>query len=525
MRCVMKKLIPALALCLAVTSCGLLPQTSREPTDAPPQEPSDNAATNGPAPEGYSRADEVFSLNYDSDGSMNPLLGTNKYNERLFGLLYESLFNLSPELEAVPVLCESYETADGITYTFRLRSGVRFHDGSALTADDVTYTLNIARTTDKYASRLSDIASVQTGQEGEVEIRLKRANMFLPSLLDIPIIKNGSADDPAPEGTGPYIMGTGVLNVFTSHRDYGPESLRRIYLREVPEADLAEAFSERTVDLLDYDPTGTARLNIHMLHETRYYRTTQLIYLGMNCAGRVLSNPAVRQAVSRLVDRESIAARSFGGDVDATPFVLSQALGGWDSAAPEGYAYSRQEFRRLAASAGLEDSDLDGRLDYEGESFKLRLVVNSESEAKVSAAGIVAGELINMGFDVAVEELDFESYKRALETGNFDLFIGEAKLRADQDLTELFTGSLNYAKTGGERYGELIDAYLAASPEERADAAAELCVYAAEDCAVVPIAYKRGAVLTHVGVVSGASPGQSNLFTGILGWTVDPTRD
>lgn len=525
MRNALKKWIPALALCLAVTSCGLLPQTPPDTTEGPSEEPTSDAVTPTSPPEGYSRADEVFSLNYDPDSSMNPLIGTNRYNEGLFGLLYEPLFALSPELEAMPVLCESFETSDGITYTFKLRSGVLFHDGSPLTADDVTYTLNIARTSDKYASRLSDISLVQTLENREVEIRLNRANRFLPSLLDVPIIKNGSADDPAPQGTGPYVLGSGVLNVFSSHRDYVSGSLRRIYLKEISEADLAEAFSERTVDLLDHDPTGTTRLNIHMLHETRYYRTTQLVYLGMNCAGTVLSNPVARQAISRLVDRESIAARSFDGDADASVFVLPQALGQWDSAAAEGYAYSRQEFRRLAASAGLEDSDLDGRIDYQGESFKLRLIVNSESEAKVSAAGILAGELINMGFDVQVEELDFDAYKRALEAGNFDLYIGEVKLRADLDLTELFTGSLNYAKTGAERYGELINAYLAASPEDRPAAAGELCVYAAEDCALVPIAYKRGAVLTHVGVVSGAAPGQSSTFTGILGWTVDPTRD
>lgn len=520
-----KKLIPALALCLALTSCGALLPAPSVPSDDPSEPVPSDAGPSEPEPEGFSRADKVFSINYDPDGSMNPLLGTNKYNERLFGLLYESLFVLSPELEPVPVLCESYECADGLLYTFRLRTDVRFHDGSLLTADDVTYTLNIARTSDKYASRLSDIASVQTTQAGAVEIRLKRANRLLPSLLDVPIIKNGSADDDAPEGTGPYTMGAGVLKAFTSHRDYTSGSLSRIYLRKVPESELTEAFSERTVDILDYDPTGVSRLNIHMLHETRYYRTTQLVYLGMNSSKGVLSDLVVRQAISRLVDREAIAARSFEGLVDPTAFLLSQSLGGWDPNAAASYAYSRQSFRRLATMAGLEDTDQDGRLNYYGESFELRIIVNSESEAKVSAAEMVANELINMGFTVTVDELDFNAYRQALENGNFDLYIGEVKLRADLDLTALLTGPLSYGRSGADRYAELINKFLAATQEERAAAATELCVYAAEDCAVVPIAYKRGAVLTHVGVVSGAEPGQSNIFTGILGWTIDPAQD
>lgn len=525
MRDATKKLIPALALCMALTSCGTLFPQASSPSDEPTESlPSDVEPSESPS-EVVSHADKVFSVNYDPDGSMNPLLGTNRYNERLFGLLYESLFVLSPELEPVPVLCESYKTDDGLIYTFKLREGVRFHDGSILTADDVTYTLNIARGTDKYAARLSDIASVQTTQSGEVEIRLKRANRFLPALLDVPIIKNGSADDDAPEGTGPYIMGNGVLSAFVSHRDYTSASLRRIYLREIPESDLAEAFSERTVDILDYDPTGASRLNIHMLHETRYYKTTQLVYLGVNASRGVLSNLAVRQAISRLVDRASIAARSFAGLAEPTAFLLDAGVAGWDPALAESYAYSRQSFRRLATGAGLEDTDMDGRLDYAGESFELRLIVNSESEAKVSAAEMIANELINVGFNVKLEELDFNAYRQALTNGSFDLYIGEVKLRADLDLTALLTGSLSFGGSGAERYGELINAYLAAPEEERAAAAAELCIYAAEDCSVIPIAYKRAQVLTHVGVVSGAEPGQSNIFTGILGWTVDPARD
>ncbi len=525
MRDATKKSIWALALCVLLSSCGLVPRSPAQPDDSPAEEPPATAAPPEPeTPEGYSRADSLFSVNYDPSGSLNPLLGTNIYNEQLFGPLYESLFVLSPELEPIPVLCDSFETSDGMDYTLHIRPGVKFHDGSSLTADDVTYTLNIARDTEKYAQRLSDIASAETAGTLEVLVHLKRANMLLPSLLDIPIIKNGSADDPSPQGTGPYVMSGGRLDAFTSHRDYTQSSLRRIYLKEISGADLAEAFSERTVDLLDHDPTGLSKLNIHMLHETRYYSTTQLVYLGINTSAPVLRDVSVRRALSRLVDRDAIVAQSFGGAADVTPFVISRALGGWDEALGEGYAYSRQTFRRLAVIAGLDDTDQDGVLDYQGQAFSLKLIVNSESEAKTGAAQTVAGELDRMGFGVKVEALSYDDYVKALTNGDFDLYIGEVKLRGDLDVSPLFTGSLNYSRTDGDLYAGLIAAYLAAPEDARPAAAAELCVCAAEDCAVVPIAYKRRAVLTHVGVVSGAEPGQSNIFAGILGWTVTPDR-
>lgn len=126
--------------------------------------------------------------------------------QTISSLLYEGMFRLNPQLEPEACLCESYTTdATGAVYTFTLRAGVTFSDGSALTAADVKATLDRARTSERYRQRLSGISSI-SASGNTVTITLHSPNTGLPALLDIPIVKSGTHQNTAPIGTGPYLF-------------------------------------------------------------------------------------------------------------------------------------------------------------------------------------------------------------------------------------------------------------------------------------------------------------------------------
>ncbi len=519
-----------LALVILLAGCGLTPappaantgdgtggQTDGGEENVPP---SQNNAVIRPG-ESSVKADGIFSVTYSPSASMNPLTGTDYYNEQLMGLLYEGLFALDGELCPEPVLCESFTTQDGQNYEFKLRENVYFHDGTLLDTDDVTYTLNIARGSAKYSARLEDIASVGVAGEMTVRIQLKRVNYMFPALLDVPIVKNGQADAGEPAGTGPYVRDGERLTAFTSHRDYSSDSLRVINLKEVGADDLSDAFSDRTVDIVSIDPTGNTKFNVHMVHETRFYDTTDLLYLGFNCTYGDTADNFVRQALMRLVDLDGISSGIYDNAARRSIFVLNPALGFTDETDEAGYGYSRQNFNRLAVNAGLEDVDSDGFLEHNGEKMELTLLVNSETTKKVEAAERIVTEMQNLGINVKLESVSFSSFKQKLAQGNFNMYLGEARLKADFDLGPLFYGDLNYSCRTNGSYRELVTAFLSAPDEEtRAAAALELDLFAAEDAMIVPIAYKRRSVVTHVGVVAGLEPSQSSIYRGALNWTV-----
>lgn len=154
----------------------------------------------------------------------------------------------------------------------------------------------------------------------------------------------------------------------------------------------------------------------------------------------------------------------------------------------------------------------------------LKLVVNGENNAKVSAAQYIAYQLQAAGLEVEVEKLAWDSYLAALAGGNFDLYVGEVLLTADFDLSALIasSGSLNYGGWSSEQTDQLLAAFRAASGEERAAAAQQLYDHLIQTSPITPICFKHGSLLTQWGRLAGLQPRQSNIFYGLDSWELDP---
>lgn len=482
-----------------------------------------------------SSADSVFTMNYDPDSSLNPLTATNPYNQELFSLLYEGLFTVNSKFEAVGVLCSSYETADGVTWSFTLRSDVMFHDGTPFTAEDAEYSINQARVSSNYSSRLSEIASVTALGTDTLKIELKNADRSLPLLLDIPIIKAGSASDDAPIGTGPYVLygtyGSNYLSAYESYRQRSELPIKTVYLKKTEQSKVAEEFSGRGLDIVTYDPTGVQELNLHLDYETRYYDTSTLLYLGFNMRTdgdgnfdqNAVKDAAVRRAISRLVDRDAICSDIYNKAVLPAPLALSPALSCYDEEWEADTGYSLQAFSSLFADAGMEDRDSDGFLEGPDGAFELKVIVNEENPYKVSAAEKIVSDLRNTGIKAELSILSWEDFQKALSEGDFSLYLGEAKLRQNFDLSPLLAagGGLNFGGTANKVYASYIGRFLAAEAGDEKRAAAKLlCDYIKEEAPIIPIAYKKNAVLTHIGAASGLNPSQSNTFYGITDWNI-----
>lgn len=478
-----------------------------------------------------SDSDGVFSLNFDPEESFNPLTGTNEDNLRVSSLLYEGLFSVDQYFQAVPVLCESFSTDDGITYTFTIKSGISMAGGSTLTARDVAYSINRARESDRYSSRLRNIESVTAVDNLKLTVILVSANYSLPVLLDVPVIKNGSIGERLPDGTGPYVYTndeTPYLQAFSGYRDYNDLPIDKIGLRLVSGNDLSESFSEQTIDLLDVDPTGTNFFNISIDYESRYYNTTNMQYIGINLDHAVLSNHDVRRAISSAVDREYIVNTIMSGHGLISPLVISPAWSLYDVSWEENVSYSLETLSTLFSDIGMQDINEDGYLEYpkgagQFTAFKIDFIANSDNEYKLAAAQRITDTLKSVGINITLRELNWSDYMSAIESGDFDMYYGEVRLTADFDLSELLTvdGSLNYGGITENAYSNLVDSFLSASDNETSEtAASQLCAYVAERAPIIPVLYKEYAVLTHRGIVAGINPSQSNIFNRLSDWTI-----
>jgi peptide/nickel transport system substrate-binding protein len=249
----------AAVLTAAAALISLLGGCTVQPAETPPEATAD-AQPSASAPV-TNAADQMFTVRFHTDYSLNPITGVNPDNIMLVPLMYEGLFILSSDMTPQKLLCEDYSTADGVHYTFKIKSGVAMSDGSTLSANDVKYSLTWAAQKGRFAGRLSDIEAISVNSPLELSITLKAANYQLPSLLDIPIIKSGSIDNNHPPGSGPYTYeasGTPRLIAFTKYRDYDKLPISTIYLRQCSDTELSVIFSSQAVDLFWDDPGDTS---------------------------------------------------------------------------------------------------------------------------------------------------------------------------------------------------------------------------------------------------------------------------
>src|SRR5947209_10618558 len=162
------------------------PQNQAQPTAAPAAQTS--AATQAPAPAGQPKRGGILKVGLQADPtSLDPQKTSLTALFHVTEHIYSLLVRLKPDLTVEPDLAEKWDiSADGKTYTFNLRKGVKFHSGRVLTSADVKYTFE--RLVDKAtaspnASLLAPAESVATPDENTVVITLKQADAsFLTNL-------------------------------------------------------------------------------------------------------------------------------------------------------------------------------------------------------------------------------------------------------------------------------------------------------------------------------------------------------
>ena len=442
-------------LCLLLSLCLLAACTAPQvPANVPPADDGavqetlqPEADTADPAPEAT-----TLCLAWSAEDSLNPYRSQSLVNRQLEELLYEGLFYLDAEQQAVPLLCERFErAANGMTYTFYLRSGIRLHSGAELTVEDVIASFEAARNSERYGYRLRHVSSVLSVEAGAVTLQLDTPYEDLTCLLDIPIISAASLSEDVPDGTGPYRLQGSTLARFDSWWGGEAQLGASISLYEaVSAAALHEAFTAQELTLVCVDPNG---LNSPVYHGSYalYARPTRTLqYLGFNTQGGIFQSQALRSALTYIIDRDALVSGSCGSFATATTLPAPPDWHGYDPILAADYSFDPSAFQSALSAASIADTDGDGVLEIPLGTERLRgeavFLVCSSYPQRVQAAREIAETLAGFGLQLEVTALAPEQYAAALQAGQFDLYYGEVTLGPDYDLSAFFTedGALSF---------------------------------------------------------------------------------
>jgi peptide/nickel transport system substrate-binding protein len=374
----------------------------------------------------------------DSDpGQLNPAITTSGGVHTASELMFNGLLALSPELEPLPELAESWEVEeDGALYRFQLRDDVTWHDGEPFTSADVKYSFEevlLELHSRTKASVGNALASIETPDDHTVEFRFTEPYAPLLQQLDVteaPIIPRHvyEGTDPqenpanlAPVGTGPFKFSSydpGQEVVLDANPDYFEDDLPyldRVVLRVIPEkGNQVIALESGEVDWL----FGVPGPDLSRLQSGDFeFLETGVNPGGANCIMTVsfnLERPVfqsveVRRAIAHALDRDQFLSRvEFGqGKVAEAPI-----HSGIPFAHAEGLdlpAFDREEAERLLDEAGWvrEGDDTRTAQGVEGVDDGTPLAFEFLSFPTFAQYGeLFRAQLAEVGADVRLETLE-----------------------------------------------------------------------------------------------------------------------
>ncbi|MFK8081236.1 MAG: ABC transporter substrate-binding protein [Granulosicoccus sp.] len=381
--------------------------------------------------------------------------------------IYEGLTRIEKDLSVAPGLASSWSVSDdGLTYTFELFDGVMFHDGSTFDAEDVAASIRRVQneeTGSPLASRVSPITGIDVLDALTVEVSLDAPfAAILSSLSGIAIVPseletNLEALQQKPVGTGPFQFSEWQPNShislvsFDNYRVSDEPRLDEVRVNFVPESATRQVgIASGEYDLLPgLDPATALQLQSNPNVTVQNTRDMSYTLLGMNTTRPPLDNPAVRQAINTLLDRQEIIDGAlFGAGVPAGP--LSPALATWALDTSE-YACYKPDVE--AASALLKEAGIETPV-------KLSVLVLPRQDAR-DIAQVVQQQLAAGGIEVELLNKEIGEFVQDWKNSDFDMFVSANGGSPDPDEYFFRTfksgGSTNVFKYSDEQVDQWLD--------------------------------------------------------------------
>ena len=324
----------------------------------------------------------VFGRNKDAL-NLDPALATDGLSLNIDHVIVEGLTRYRPGSFAVePGLATAWQrNPAGTIWTFHLRGGVRFHDGSRFDAAAVKFNLDRWRLrTHPYHQWGAFIyyASVFGGFPGAIRdvavrdpltVQITLTHPLAPLLADLAMPAFAISSPAAiaryradyfrhPTGTGPYALGEWIKDDHITLQRYdeywgGKAHIPTIVVRDFPDAGVARLALQRgDIDGWEYPQSDDVKLLKRDPRLQVFYRpANSLMFLAINTEHAPLGDELVRQAIAQAIDRVTITRQLFDESAQTATGVLPPAV--WPQGSARGYSYDPSNARRLLARAGF----------------------------------------------------------------------------------------------------------------------------------------------------------------------------
>ncbi len=378
-----------------------------------------------------------------SPTTLDPAFIVDVSGGRIAAKLFNGLVKLNDRGEIVPDIAEEWQVSDdGRTYTFRIRSGVRFSNGREVNGKDVEFSLKrllsptvasprgwildyVTGAEDFADGKTDSLAGIAVPDEHTITIKLDSPFAPFPYLLTMPnasIIPQEEVDrwgadfGSHPAGTGPFSLANWeqdvrlVLDANSSYYEGVPRVNHIEYIIIPEDLTAVVEFENQNLDLLEIPAAEVSHyVRSEQWGEFLVSRTgLNTYYLGFNCQKEPFNDVRMRQAVSRAIDAKKIAEKVLEGRVEPAAGPIPPGLLG---APPltDGHMYDPQSAIALLKEAGFEDG------------FRTELMLNTGRE-ELGVCEAIQSYLREVGIEAALVPLEWSAFKKATASGEAPLF-------------------------------------------------------------------------------------------------------
>lgn len=355
--------------------------------------------------------------------------------------LFNGLVRLDEKLNVIPDIAEKWTiSGDGLTYTFDLRSDVKYSNNHSVTAHDFKYSFKrildpktrspntwvlekIAGAKDFMEGRTEDVTGIRVINEQTLEIRLEKP--FSPFLYLLTMsaayvvpeeeVKRWGPDfSTNPVGTGPFVLKEWLPNRelrLEKNEGYFEKGakVRGIVYRIIPEDLTAMTeFELGNIDVISVPATGFQKYRDDPKWKDLMasIKGINTYYIGLNCSRPPFDNPELRRAMNLAVDRKKLLSTFYENRGRPAAGPVPDLLRKWD--APPSYEYDPKKAQEIVASLGMR-----GRT--------IHFYVAADQEV-VDMAEFIQSYINKTGLKVKITQMEWSAFKEATNRGEPDMF-------------------------------------------------------------------------------------------------------
>ncbi len=358
-----------------------------------------------------------------------PSVTTNLHNavagDYLNRMTHNCLFYMDEDMAVQPDLVESYENPSDTEWVFKLKQGVKFHNGEELKAADVKASLELCKTSPEVSQYGQSTGTIEVIDDYTVKITTDgpqsgllidlchHGNAILPAAL----IESGHDFNKEPIGTGPYKLtawNKGESLEFEAFSDYfkGEPPIKKVIWKIIPEgSSRTMALEAGEADLIvEVENTDLSRLTDNSSVTVFNESSTAHNFMMINNERAPFDNINFRRAIAAAIDKNAIIQVALNGAGSVADSMVPDCFPGTtNEGAP---TYDVEQAKAYFAESGLNPADCG-----------FALICSDDTKLRVGQV-IQSSLKENLGIDITLESMDLATYLDVTATGDYDAAIG-----------------------------------------------------------------------------------------------------